>query len=175
MEDCRVEKNVAPIYQIIQKLIGLHRNLMDVVRAEREALTNADLKGIQDANAQKEALVQAIRQQEADRLRTVGELAIQWKRPFKDLSLQNIIIAVQGTDLKAAEQLRSSFNALTHLVSRVQEQNRYNAELLEKSLAHLLSMKKNILGEATPKSDTYNPQGQKTSSSASSRLISKEA
>jgi flagellar biosynthesis/type III secretory pathway chaperone len=174
MEDCSVEKNIVPIYQIIQKLIGLHRNLMDTVRAERDALVNADLKGIQDATGAKEGIIQAIRQAESDRLKLLGELALIWKRPFKDLTLPNIIIHVQGTDQKAAEQLRSGFNALTTLIAHITEQNKYNAQLIERSIAHLNKMKRNVLGEGVPHSDTYTQKAQKTSSAGGSRLISTE-
>ena len=48
------------IYETLQRLTGLHRQLMDTVRMEREALVAADIKGIEDATLAKQALIEAI-------------------------------------------------------------------------------------------------------------------
>lgn len=170
-----MEKSITQIYQVLQKLIGFHRQLLDIVRSEREAITNADLKAIQDATYAKTALVEAIRQAEQQRQEFVAELSIQWKRPASDLTLPNIIIAVQGTDLPAADQLRSAYQALLLLIQRVTEQNSYNKTLVERSLENIHTMKKNVLGEAAPRSDTYTQNGQRQNGgNAGSRLLSRE-
>jgi flagellar biosynthesis/type III secretory pathway chaperone len=175
-EDCDVEdKNLSSIFQTLQKLVGLHRQLMENVRFEREALTNADLKGVQETTFAKEALVEQIRQQESARLKATAELALTWKRPFKELTLTNIIIAIQARDPKGAEQFRGVYNALTILIQRIREANEYNRGLVEKSLEHVHNMKRNVLGEAVPKSETYTPQGQRQPYTGGARLISKEA
>lgn len=169
-----MDKNLAPVYQTLQKLIGLHRQLLDVVRLEREALVNADLNGVQESTYAKEGLIEGIKQQESERLKALTLYAVATKRPLKELTISNLIIQVQGTDLKAAELLRSSWNALTTLIQRIAEQNKYNGELVAKSLEHVRHMKKNVLGESTPHTETYNPQGQKSSAPGQSRLISTE-
>lgn len=170
-----MEKNLSDIYQVLQKLIGLHRQLMETVRLEHEALVAADLKGIQETTCAKEALIQAIRSRELERMRATSELSLSWKRPLRELTLPNLIIAVQGGDPAAAEQLRSSYNALSVMVSRIAEQNEANRRLVERSLEHVGNMKKNVLGEAQAAAATYTPQGQKTTGPGGSRLISKEA
>jgi flagellar biosynthesis/type III secretory pathway chaperone len=148
---------------------------MDLVRAEREALTDANLKTIEMITSSKQALVEEIHRVENLRLKLVTELALLWKRPFKELTLTNIIIKIQGYDPKGADQLRSTYNTLTILIQRITDQNNDNKALIEKSLDHIHSMKKNILSEATSKSNTYTQQGQKSSTHPSSRLISREA
>jgi flagellar biosynthesis/type III secretory pathway chaperone len=163
------------LHEALQKLIGLHRQLLDSVRLEREALTAASLKDIQDATFAKQALIEAIRQAETERLRATGELAIAWKRPVKDLTLGEIVIAVQGRDAKTAETLRSSLNALNLLIKRIREQNDDNRGLVERSLEHVHQMKRNVLGEAVPNTGTYTQQGQKNPATGGARLISKEA
>lgn len=176
MEDCDVEKKIQDIYEILQKLTGLHRQLLDTTRMERDALSAADLKGIQDSTYAKEALIEAIRQTEVERMRRVGELALEWKRPVRDLTLSQIAIAIQAQDSKGAEQLRSAFNALTILIQRIREQSDDNKGMIERSLEHVREMKKNVLGETVPAASTYTAQGQKTNSQSSgARLISKEA
>src|SRR5690606_37128371 len=103
------------------------------------------------------------------------DMALDWKKPLKELTLPNLIIAIQGNDPKAAEAFRSAFNALTLLIQRISDQNNDNRLLVERSLEHVGRMKKNVLGEATPRSDTYTPNGQKSNPAPGSRLLSKEA
>ncbi len=175
MEDCGVEKLLDRIYQSLQKLIGLHRQLLETVRMEHEALAHAQLKEIQEAVCAKEALIAAIRQKESERVKCIAELALYLKRPARDLTLPEIIIAIQGTQRAKAEQFRSAFNALTILVQRIREQNDENRGLVERSLDHVQNMKKNVLGESVPRSDVYTNQGQKTGGLSGARLISREA
>jgi flagellar biosynthesis/type III secretory pathway chaperone len=148
---------------------------MEVVRLEREALVQAELKAIQEATLSKQALLEAIRQAESERLKATAEIAVAIKRPLRDLTLNQVIISVQGLEPKTADQLRSSLNMLTILVERIQEQNEENRSLLEKSLEHLHTMKRNVLGEATPKANTYTSHGQKSHSGAAARWVSREA
>lgn len=169
-----MEKDLSQLYQILQKLVGLHRQLMDVVRSEREALVSADLKGIQEATYVKESLIQSIYVAENERLKLMGELAAIWKKSIQDLTLPNIIIEIQGRDPKSAEQLRGTLNVLTILIQRISEQNRSNREFVERSLQHVQNMKSNVLGESTVKAETYSPHGQKINATGSSRLLSKE-
>lgn len=170
-----MEKQVTEVYQSVQKLIGLHRQLMEIVRLEREALVEANLKAIQDVTAAKQGLIEAVAQAEAERLKCIGTLALLWKIPTRELSLPKLIIRVQGQDLKLADQLRSAYNALSILIQRISDQNKENQALVERSLEHVAVMKRNVLGEAVPKTTTYNPQGQRSSAPAEGRLISSEA
>jgi hypothetical protein len=163
------------IYETLQRLTGLHRQLMDTVRMEREALVAADIKGIEDATLAKQALIEAIRQSESDRIRATTELALLWKKPLRELTLPVIVTQIQTSNPKLSEQLRSAYNALTLLIKRITEQNQDNLALVQNSLAHIQEIKKNVLGETTPKSNTYGSKGQKTAGPKGARLISKEA
>lgn len=170
-----MEAKLAQIYQVLQKLVGFHRQLLDVVRLERDALLASDLKAIQDCTYAKEGLIETIRQAESERIKLVTELAMMWKKPIRELTITNIAIEIQGRDLKAADQLRSAHTALTVILQRIVEQNRANGEIVKRSLGLVEDMKKNVLGEATPKSNTYTPQGQKASGAPGARLFSGEA
>jgi len=169
-----VEKPLFQIYQNLQKLTGLHRQLMETVRLERESLVQADLKAIQTVTSTKQALIESIHQTETERLKFVSELAMHWRKPYRELTLPNIIIAIQGTDPKGAEQLRSIYNALTVLIQRITAQNKDNSALIERSLEHVHQMKKNVLGETNKKSNTYTQTGQRATGTQAARLISKE-
>lgn len=169
-----MEKNVENIYQVIQKLIGLHRQLLENVRVERKALLDVDTNAVQEVTQAKEALIESIRQEESNRLKCAGELAIVWKKPLRELTLPNIIIIVQGSSVEDADQLRSAYNTLTFLIQRIQEQNQNNRVLVEKSLEHVHNMKMNVLGESLAQAQTYTPQGQKVNGPGGARLLSKE-
>lgn len=170
-----MEKPVAQLHQILHKLTGLHRQLLDLVRQERETLVQANIQEIEGITFQKQALIEGIHQAESSRLKLLGELALLWRRPIRDLTLPQIIIEVQGRDPSAAEQLRTQYNALTHLIQRISEQNSDNRALIEKSLEHIHQMKRNVLGEASQKSSVYTPNAQKTVQAQGARLLSREA
>lgn len=170
-----MEKPLKDIYEALQKLLGLHRQLLDTVRMEREALVNADLKGIEDATRAKQALIEAIRIAESERLKRLGSLALAWKKPVTQLSLLNIAIAIQVAEPKGAEQLRSVHGALQLLIQRIGEQNLENQALIERSLVHIHEMKRNVLGESVPAANTYSARGEPRNSTGGARLISKEA
>jgi hypothetical protein len=172
-----LEPEVSRIHQCLQKLLGLHRQLMDTVRLEKEALVAADLKGIQETTLAKEAILQAVRHAESERLAAAAALAMAWKKPLRELTLPAIVIAIQGRDGRSAELLRSTHNALRILIERIVEMNAENRVLVESSLGHVEKMKKNVLGEAVPAADVYTSQGQRTAGSAAAapRLISREA
>jgi hypothetical protein len=178
MEDCTVEnKNeilIKSILDSLQKLTGLHRQLLETVRLERQALVEANVKLIQELTTSKQSIIEVIRLTELGRAKQVAELAVAWKKPLRDLTLSNVIIGIQGWDLKLSEQFRTALNVLTVLVQRVSEQNQENRLLVEKSLEHIHNMKRNVLGESSPKSNTYTQHGQKTHTNGNSRLISKE-
>jgi hypothetical protein len=174
---------IAKLHGSLQKLIGYHRQLLEAVRAEKDALVQAEMKAIRETTCSKQVLVESIRLEEAARVRIVGELAILWKRDPATLSLNEIIIQTQGESQsasyglgpKVSDQLRSSFNAIQLLVKRVIEQNRENAGCVERSLEHISNMKKNVLGEAAPASQTYTQQGTRSQPGSGARLLSREA
>ena len=170
-----MENKLTEILQTLQKMIGFHRQLLDLMRSERDVLIQADIQAIQTVTQNKQSILENIRRLEIDRQKLIAELASIWKKPARDLSLANIIHLIQGENLKLADQLRSASTALTVLIQRISEQNQSNATLVEQSLHHISEMKKNVLGEAVPHTDVYNPQGQKSGGMPGARLISKEA
>ena len=174
MEDCDVERSLKNIYQCLQNLVGLHRQLLETVRLEKEALISADLKNIQDITFRKETLIAAIHAEESERRRHVAGLSVDWREPVRELTLSRIIERVQGNDLRTGDLFRSVLTTLTLLVQRITDQNAENSRMVEKSLEHVANMKTNVLGEAAKGSDTYAKSGKKQGSASKSRLVSKE-
>jgi hypothetical protein len=163
------------IYESLQRLTGLHRQLMETVRMERVALVAADIPRIEEATVAKQAIIEAIRAAESDRLKCTIELAVALHKQVRDLTLPNIIIIVQGYDQKLSERLQTAFNALTLLIKRISEQNTENQTLVENSLMHIQNMKNNVLRETVPKSTGYTSKGQKSNGRNGARLIEKDA
>lgn len=169
-----MDKLIEQIYDVLRKLAGLHTQLLEVVRLEREALVQADLKAIQSTADSKQGLIEEVHHAEILRLKLTRELAVVWHKPYRELTLPNIIIVIQSKDSKLAERFQSLYNTLTILIQRLTTQNKDNLALVEKSLEHVSQMKRNVLGEVVPKSNTYTQRGQKANGPNSARLISKE-
>lgn len=159
----------------LSHLIGLHRQLLETLRQEREALTSANKSGIEECAFAKDACLQAIAQAERERGMIVAELSIEWKRPLSQMTLNWILTETEPTQPAVASALRSQLNALVILIERVQEQNQYNGALIEKALAHLDAMKSNVFQNDAPQAQTYTPQGSRALAPSQSRLISQEA
>ncbi len=170
-----MEYLVGQIYQNLQKMTGFHRQLLELVRLERQALVQADRTAIHAHAVDKLRIVEEIQQAEMLRLKLIGELAAIKKKSINELTLPKLIISLQGDDPKSADQFRSTLNALTILIQRIDDQNKDNKILIERSLSNIDEMKKNVLSEARGKANTYNPQGQRSSVAQPHRMISKEA
>lgn len=163
------------LHAALSHLIGLHRQLLETLRQEREALTAADKAAIEECAYAKDACLQAIAQAERDRAAVVVELALQWKRPLSQMTLSWIFTELEPTNPTQASALRSQLNALVILIERVQEQNLYNGSLIEKALANLETMKANVFQNEAPQAQTYTSQGGRAQAPTQSRLISQEA
>jgi flagellar biosynthesis/type III secretory pathway chaperone len=165
------------LHESLQELIGLHRQLYEVVKAENEAVTNADLKATYDAAANKEALVHWIHQAEMSRQAVTYTLAQAENLETTTPSLRELILHFQSSNPDYSNQLQVDLTSLVVLVDRIKKQNELNGRLVEASLKHVNNMKRNIFGETTHQARTYNQQGQKNTASANEhgpRLISKE-
>jgi flagellar biosynthesis/type III secretory pathway chaperone len=165
------------LHDSLQELIGLHRQLYEVVKAENESVTNADLKGTYDAAAAKEALVHWIHQAEMSRQAVTYTLSQAEGLESTTPTLKQLILHFQSIHEDFSNQLQVDLNSLVVLVERIKKQNELNGILVEASLKHVNNMKRNIFGETTHQARTYNQQGQKNQASANEhgpRLISKE-
>ncbi|MBL7715960.1 MAG: flagellar export chaperone FlgN [Bdellovibrionales bacterium] len=166
---------LAELHQALHALVGSYRQLLEIVRVERTALLDADLTAVQGATHAKEAQIEIIRQAELKRVQLVQELAMVWRFAIKDLTLNKIILEAQAVDAALSETLRTDLTTLTLLMERTAEQNTKNKEICIRSLKHIGEMKKNVLGEAEPKNETYSKKAQKVNSTGGGRLISGEA
>ena len=165
------------LHESLQELIGLHRQLNEVVKSENTAISNADIKGTYEAAAAKGALIHWIHQAEMSRQSVVYALAQEQNLETQTPSLRELILHFQSRDMETSNRLQSDLSVLIMLVERIKKQNALNGDLVAASLKHIDNMKKNIFGETTHQARTYNQQGQKntaTSNEHGPRLISRE-
>ena len=156
------ERIISSLYESLQKLTGLHRQLMDTVRMEREALVAADIPRIEEATVRQAGVDRSDSHRRSERLKRVWRACIMLKKPVRELTLPKLIILVQGSESEASGTTSHRLQRAHSLIKRIDEQNRENQKLVQKSLAHIQEMKKNILGETVPKSSTYTAKGQKS-------------
>ncbi len=170
-----MKKVLDQFFQILENLVGLHRQLLDLIRIEKEALISADLKKVQEITNAKEVLLSSIQSTEIERQKLVSEFSIIMKIPRKELTLSRLIIQIQADYKKHADRFRSALNALSFLIRRITDQNKENSVLVKESISHIEQMKENVLQENSKKSEIYSNKGNKINPSRDSRLISKEA
>jgi flagellar biosynthesis/type III secretory pathway chaperone len=166
---------ILELIQVLDQLIGHHRSLLECCRDEKTALAEANLKGIQEKTLAKEFLIETIRNLDRKRVEFCGEISYFLSEKNAEISLSKIILHAENAFPEESLKLRSQMNALIHLVTSIQKMNDQNREFLKVSVGHIEEMKKNVLGEAAPKSDVYgNKATVQNGKSQNSRLISKE-
>jgi flagellar biosynthesis/type III secretory pathway chaperone len=170
-----VEARTKELYDKLHVILGLHRQLWDLVRTEKSALVAADKKLISECTKKKQALVEQIRKEDGARVRIAALFATERGIDFRMLTLPKVILEIQKESAKEADQFQAVLSALTVLIERISAQNQENRSLIEKSLEHIARMKQNILGERIPQANTYSATGQKRSPSSSSGFLSREA
>jgi hypothetical protein len=170
-----MEKTLGELYQHLQKLLTLHRQLLDLLRAEKEALVDADPGKIEELALSKQGLLDQIALVDELRRRLVASVAAAAKIPAESVALSRVAIIAQGIEVRLGEQFRSVQQALSHILSKVDEQGSYNRSLVEQSLERLIQMKRNIIGSEAPKAGTYSSSGQQNAPGPGARLISREA
>ncbi|MFN7684400.1 MAG: flagellar export chaperone FlgN [Oligoflexia bacterium] len=169
-----MEKNLTDLYQQLQKLLTLHRQLLETLRLEREALVAANIAQIEDMALAKQAVLDQIERADTLRRKLSDSLAASVSIEPARLKLSQVAIIAQGIQVRLGEQFRSVQQALSHVLTKVEEQGEYNRQLVEQSLETVVQMKRNILGAEAPRAGTYSPRGQQATNNTGARLLSKE-
>ncbi|RYZ69189.1 MAG: hypothetical protein EOP09_08145, partial [Proteobacteria bacterium] len=140
----------------------------------KDAIVTADLKLIQEKTHAKEYLVECIRSLDQKRALAVGEIFFALDSDTKTPTLSQLIMDIESSHSEQSLKLRAQLNTLLHLVKSAQKFNNQNKDLLAQSIQHIEAMKKNVLGESKPKSETYGAQAQVKSGQTGAKLVSKE-
>lgn len=156
----------------LAQLVALHRQLLQIVQTEHEAVVAADLKMIESTTEMKQDLIRDIRLEETNRIRLTQAFVETQIGSGSALTASLILSTLRKTDPEHVDEFLSLNQGLGSLIQQIKEQNLSNSVLLEKSIHHIQEMKKNILSESVPHASTYTQQGQCHNAARSSRPMS---
>jgi predicted phage tail protein len=165
-----LKKEWSTLLESLKTQIGLHRQLLEIVRIEHQALVDADMDALEKAIHAKEGTIGAIQREEIGRKAFLSHLT-----SVEHLTLTQLIEKIQAHDLPLADEFRKSQITLNLLSERIREQNSKSRQMVESSLQHVEKMKRNIIGEKAKNSETYTAKGQRSSNPKHGRnLLVKE-
>lgn len=166
--------NLDELQKNLKHQLTLYRQLVDLLRDEKEHIVGVRLKEIREATYAKEAILDEIHREEFRRQKWVKEAAALLGVPAADLTMELVAARIGGKDLY--EPLISLRNTLTHMVRKAQEMNADNKRLVESALKDAQELKRNILGISSDQPQVYGPKGNvNTGVRDQARFLSKEA
>lgn len=167
-----VERNYQRLVTNLEELTKLYRQLLDVVRQEKELLVKADMDKLKENNEAKEALLFKIKSIDALRVRYASELAGQVRADTDHPRLLEIAKNLGGAE---GERLRVIHSALDLLIKRLSTINKENEEVAQSALTNLGGALNNIKDTLSGKK-TYEKKGQmQRGPENAGHFVSKEA
>lgn len=169
----------APSLEELQKnlrhQLALYRQLVDLLRDEKDHIVGVRLKEVRECTYSKEALLDEIHREEFRRQRWSKEAASFLGLPVTEMTMD--IVAARIAPPDQHEQVISLKLALTHMVKKAKEMNAENRALVESALRDAQELKKNVLGLSSDRPQVYGPKGSMGSGVADrgARFLSKEA
>lgn len=162
------------LFHILEKLVALHRNLVDLLNEEYSHMSVVDVKGLSEAAHSKEILMSEIFNLEQVRIKIVEKIATTFGLKTEDATLLSIASALNSTE---GDKLRSIRVALNLLVVQAKDLNARNMDFVQSSLARLEDMKRNALGLSnTAVKENYSNSGARQPlPEQGGRLLSTEA
>lgn len=137
--------------------LTLYRQLVDLLRAEREHIVAVRFKEIRESTYSKEALLDEIQREEFRRVRWVKEAANFLGVLEKDLTMELVASRIGAPE--QFEGLMSLKHTMVHMVKKAREMNQDNQALVESALKDAQQLKRNILGLSSDQPQVYGPKG----------------
>ncbi len=155
--DASQEKSFQKLTQNLEELTKLYRQLLDVVRKEKEFLLAADIENIDLINIEKESLLTKVRSQDSARERYAKEFAHLIGADSNSPRLLDFAKILNGTE--AEKRLRTLHSMLEMLVGRVVSINKENQNYADNALKTIQGAMSNVKETLSGKS-TYARKGQ---------------
>jgi flagellar biosynthesis/type III secretory pathway chaperone len=149
--------NLDELQKNLKHQLQLYRQLVDVLRDEKEHLVAVRFKEIREATYAKEALFDEIQREEFRRRCWVKLAAPVLGVNEKEVTMELIASKFGGPELY--EPLVSLKNTLIHMVKKAREMNLDNKRLVESALRDAQELKRNILGLSSEQPQVYGPKG----------------
>lgn len=170
--DAIVEKTSQKLIANLEEITKLYRQLLDVVRKEKEFLIAADREKIEENNLAKETLLMKLKLADVARVRCASELAVQVGGDSENPRLLELSQKLGGA---VGEKLRVQHAALDMIVKRISDLNKENEEYASNAL-RTLNGALNELKETISGKKTYEKKGQyKMGPQVAGNFVSKEA
>lgn len=170
--DAQIQKSTAKLVSSLEDIIALYRQLLDVVRKERELLVAADRMGLEENNLLKEQLLMKLKLADAGRLRAATDLARMIHADAENPRLQEIS---QKLGSPSGDKLRTQHSTLEVMIHRIVSLNKENEEYAQAALKNLNGAMGEIKETISGKS-TYEKKGQvRMGPQVSGNFVRKEA
>lgn len=168
-----MERLYTKLVNNLEELTKNYRQLLELVRNERELLLKADLPALLESNQNKELILYKLKTLDQARLRIAKEFANEIGADSQNPRLLDLAQHVSLDE--EAERLRQIHSALDLLIRRIAEVNRDN-ETFAKTALQTLNGAVNELKDTLSGKKGYGQNGQKTRGVESAgNLVSKEA
>ncbi|HEY8278242.1 MAG TPA: flagellar protein FlgN [Bdellovibrionota bacterium] len=148
--------NLDELQKNLKQQLTLYRQLVDVLRDEREHLVGVRFKEIREATYAKEAIFDEIQREEFRRKKWTQQAATVLGVPEKDVTMELVASKLFSEHFEALISLK---NTLLHMVRKAKEMNADNKRLVESALKDADVLKRNILGLSSDKPQVYGPKG----------------
>lgn len=156
----------------LEELTKLYRQMLDLVRKEKDLLIAADLEKLEQSNQSKEDLLYKVKTCDSFREKYAKELAYAINADTAQPRLLELAQVVGGA---AGDRLRAIHATLQLLVGRVQAINKENEEYASSALGNLNGALNDIKGTLSGKK-TYGQKGQMSHGpDRAGNFVSKEA
>jgi flagellar biosynthesis/type III secretory pathway chaperone len=149
--------NLEELQKNLKHQLTLYRQLVDVLRDEKEHLIGVRFKEIREATYAKEALFDEIQREEFRRRKWVEAAAPVIGVSADEVTMEMIASKFGGPELY--EPLISLKQTLLVMVKKAREMNLDNKRLVESALRDATELKKNILGLSSEQPQVYGPKG----------------
>jgi len=154
--DAVIERAYQKLGNNLDEMITLYRQLLDIVRKEKELLLAAQLDDLTENNTLKDQVLMKIRLADTLRFKHAQELALVIKAEYENPRLLDI---AQKMPAAEGDRLRSQHATLDLLIKRLMEFNRENEEYAQSALKTLNGTMNDIKETLTGKK-TYEKKGQ---------------
>jgi flagellar biosynthesis/type III secretory pathway chaperone len=148
--------NLEELQNNLKHQLALYRQLIEVLREEKEHLVGARLKEIREATYAKEAIFDEIHREEFRRARWVKQAAAFLNVAEKEITMELVAAKIWPEQFEALVSLR---NTMLHMVKKAREMNLDNKRLVEQALLDTQEMKRQILGLSSEQPQVYGPKG----------------
>lgn len=170
--DSTLDRSYQKLLANLEDLTSLYRQLLDLVRKEKQLLIDADMEKLLENNENKENLLFKIKSIDGMRARYAADLAALVQADAETPRLLDIAKHVGGAE---GERLRVIHSALDLLIKRLSTLNKENEEVAQSALRNLGGALNNIKDTLSGKK-TYGGKGQvQRGPEQAGHFVSKEA